>query len=107
MSGWHVARACKEMRPDVPALLVTGWGVELSQDELAAHGDDAVLAKPLKVAEWRNVVASFPRMTCMSRAAFGAERSWVRNSFRAPARPAQSIGGRFGRGAEPPSEQEE
>ena len=49
------------MRPNVPLLLVTGWGVEPSQDELAAHADAAALAQPLEVAEGLNVVASFPR----------------------------------------------
>jgi GAF domain-containing protein/CheY-like chemotaxis protein/anti-sigma regulatory factor (Ser/Thr protein kinase) len=61
MSGWEVARACKALRPDVPVLLVTGWGVELTSEELAVHGVDAVLAKPVKVDELLAVVASFRR----------------------------------------------
>ena len=44
----------------MPLLLVTRWGVEPSQDELAAHAADAALAQPLEVAEGLNVVASFP-----------------------------------------------
>jgi len=59
VNGWQVARACKELRPDVPVLLVTGWGVELSAQELAAHGVDAVLAKPLRVDDLLGAVASF------------------------------------------------
>ena len=59
VNGWQVARACKELRPDVPVLLVTGWGVELSAQELAAHGVDAVLAKPLRVDDLLAAVASF------------------------------------------------
>ena len=59
VNGWQVARACKELRPDVPVLLVTGWGVELSGQELAAHGVDAVLAKPLRVDDLLGAVASF------------------------------------------------
>jgi CheY-like chemotaxis protein len=59
VNGWQVARACKALRPDVPVLLVTGWGVELSAQELAAHGVDAVLAKPLRVDDLLGAVASF------------------------------------------------
>jgi hypothetical protein len=42
-------------------LLVTGWGVELSSEELATHGVDAVLSKPLKVDQVLNAVASLRR----------------------------------------------
>jgi GAF domain-containing protein/CheY-like chemotaxis protein len=61
VTGWQVARACKDARPDVPVLLVTGWGVELSSEELATHGVDAVLSKPLKVDQVLNAVASLRR----------------------------------------------
>ncbi len=61
ISGWQVARACKEARPDVPVVLVTGWGVELTREELAAHGIDAVLSKPLKMEQVLGAVASFRR----------------------------------------------
>jgi GAF domain-containing protein len=61
VTGWQVARACKAARPDVPVLLVTGWGVELSGEELAAHGVDAVLSKPLKIDQVLNAVAAYRR----------------------------------------------
>jgi signal transduction histidine kinase/CheY-like chemotaxis protein len=61
LSGWQVARACKEVRPDAPVLLVTGLGVELSRQEMAAHGVDAVLSKPLKIDEVLDAVAQHRR----------------------------------------------
>lgn len=49
VTGWDVARACKAAQPGLPVILVTGWGVELSREELVANGVDAVLSKPLNV----------------------------------------------------------
>jgi GAF domain-containing protein/ActR/RegA family two-component response regulator len=61
VSGWEVARACKALSPKVPVVLVTGWGVELSQEELEANGVDAVLSKPLNVDRILDAVAAFHR----------------------------------------------
>jgi GAF domain-containing protein/CheY-like chemotaxis protein len=59
MSGWQVARAVKAVRPDVPVVLVTGWGVEVEVDELQAHGVDRVMTKPFRYEDVQEVVASF------------------------------------------------
>ncbi|MGH7319593.1 MAG: GAF domain-containing protein [Candidatus Rokuibacteriota bacterium] len=61
MSGWQVALAVKALRPDVPVVLVTGWGVELPAAELKAHGVDRVMAKPFKLEAILDLVASFGR----------------------------------------------
>jgi GAF domain-containing protein/CheY-like chemotaxis protein len=59
MSGWQVAQAVKEARPGVPVVLVTGWGVELSPEQLRAYGVDLVLSKPFRYDDVRTVVSSF------------------------------------------------
>ena len=61
VSGWQVARAVKEGAPHVPVFLVTGFGVELSADEMRAHGVDRVLVKPLQIQEILNAVAEVSR----------------------------------------------
>jgi len=58
-SGWQVAQAIKAFRPDVPVILVTGWGVEVPADQLRASGVDRVLTKPFGLEDVREVVASF------------------------------------------------
>jgi signal transduction histidine kinase/ActR/RegA family two-component response regulator len=58
MSGWQVARALKAARPDVPVVLVTGWGVEVEPEELKANGVDRVLTKPFRYEDVQDVVAS-------------------------------------------------
>ncbi len=57
MSGWEVARAIKALAPDVPVVLVTGWGVELEPDRLAENGVDLLLCKPFRTNDVRRVIA--------------------------------------------------
>jgi signal transduction histidine kinase/CheY-like chemotaxis protein len=59
MSGWQVAQAVKALRPDVPVVLVTGWGVELPADQLRANGVDRVMTKPFRIDEVNSVVVAF------------------------------------------------
>jgi GAF domain-containing protein/CheY-like chemotaxis protein len=57
MSGWQVAQAVKQACPAVPVVLVTGWGVELSPEQLRAYGVDLVLSKPFRYDDVRAVVS--------------------------------------------------
>ncbi len=59
MSGWQVAQAVKAARPQVPVVLVTGWGVEVQADELHTHGVDRVMTKPFRFEDVQEVVARF------------------------------------------------
>ena len=59
MSGWQVAQAIKAERPEVPVVLVTGWGVEVPPDQLRQNGVDRVMTKPFRFEDVRDVVASF------------------------------------------------
>jgi signal transduction histidine kinase/ActR/RegA family two-component response regulator len=56
ISGWEVAESVKQMRPDVPVVMMTGF-VELSAKERASKGVDAVLVKPVKIEDILEVVA--------------------------------------------------
>jgi signal transduction histidine kinase/ActR/RegA family two-component response regulator len=46
MSGWEVARASRARRPELPVIMVTGWGDQLEPAQLAMSGVDVVVAKP-------------------------------------------------------------
>jgi signal transduction histidine kinase len=58
MSGWQVAQAVKALRPEVPVVLVTGWGVEVPSEQLRQSGVDRVMSKPFRYADVQEVVAS-------------------------------------------------
>ena len=56
MSGWEVARAIKEMAPDVIIAVITGWGTQLDKSALDKNGVDIVVNKPFRVQQILNVV---------------------------------------------------
>jgi len=58
VSGWEVARAISELCPGLPIFVVTGFGVEVSPQELAGHGVEAVLTKPLGLQETLALLAT-------------------------------------------------
>ena len=63
VSGWQVARAVKQIAPQAPVFLVTGFGVELSPEERRTHGVDLVLVKPLQIQEMLDAVAEIAART--------------------------------------------
>ena len=44
ISGWDVARAIKKIKPDVPVLLITGWVIDLDEEQKKIV--DGVISKP-------------------------------------------------------------
>ncbi len=53
MSGWEVARAVKDAAPATRVIMVTGFGVEVSPEDLRANGVDLVLAKGSRTSSGR------------------------------------------------------
>ena len=47
----------KALRPEVPVVLVTGWGVEVPSDQLRQSGVDRVMSKPFRYEDVQEVVA--------------------------------------------------
>ena len=57
MDGWEVARRVKEVRPELPVAVVTGWGSQFEGIDLAARSVDFLLSKPFTVTAARELVA--------------------------------------------------
>jgi CheY-like chemotaxis protein len=57
MSGWDVARRIKEKSPETPVILMTGWGIQFSEDETSRGGVDFTLTKPFKIENLTDVIA--------------------------------------------------
>jgi CheY-like chemotaxis protein len=47
VTGWDVARAAKARRPDLPVVLLTGWGDQTEAEASVDAGVDRVLTKPV------------------------------------------------------------
>jgi CheY-like chemotaxis protein len=63
MSGWEVAQAVKTRWPQLPVILVTGWGDALERARLGGTGVDLVLAKPYTVAQIKHALAQGVALT--------------------------------------------
>ncbi len=61
LSGWQLARAVKEAAPNLPVVLITGFGVELSPEQCRTNYVDVVLTKPVEFSELMAVAARLTR----------------------------------------------
>jgi FixJ family two-component response regulator len=57
MSGWEVAARLRASRPQLPLVLITGWGDRLDPVDLSRRGIRQVLAKPFQTEQVLRVVA--------------------------------------------------
>jgi signal transduction histidine kinase/CheY-like chemotaxis protein len=57
VNGWDVAGFCKRERPDMPVVLISGWGAQIDDRE-ARERVDAVLAKPFRIEEFEETINS-------------------------------------------------
>jgi len=56
MSGWEVCKAIKEMSPNTPVGMITGWGTEVDQAQIKEKGLDFIISKPFDFNQILNVV---------------------------------------------------
>jgi CheY-like chemotaxis protein len=57
ISGWEVAQRIKAIDPHVTVILVTGWGVELDENELEERKIHSVISKPFQIKQILEVVS--------------------------------------------------
>ena len=58
MTGWELARAVRDAAPGLPVILVSGFAVEVSPEELQASGVHSVLAKPINIGDVLDAAAA-------------------------------------------------
>jgi GAF domain-containing protein/anti-sigma regulatory factor (Ser/Thr protein kinase) len=56
MSGWEVAARLRATRPQLPVVLITGWGDRLDPAELQRSGISEVIAKPFQAEQILRIV---------------------------------------------------
>jgi signal transduction histidine kinase/ActR/RegA family two-component response regulator len=60
LSGWDVAQAVKQARPRTPVILITGWGVTLTEEDRHRPEVDAILAKPVTAKAILQALSKLP-----------------------------------------------
>jgi signal transduction histidine kinase/CheY-like chemotaxis protein len=61
MNGWELLRSAKLLRPELPVMLVTGWGETPRGQRPSDPQPDAILAKPVTEDDLRQTLVRFQR----------------------------------------------
>lgn len=59
VSGWEIAKAAKAKNAALPVVMITGWGAQYEDADLAGRGVDLMLAKPLS---WEKLLSSIEKL---------------------------------------------
>ena len=62
-NGWEVAKWIKTKTPQIPVVLVTGWGTNLDEGKIRDSGVDMIIGKPFQVNEILDAVQFFMKVT--------------------------------------------
>lgn len=58
-NGWEVSKWIKMNTPQIPVILITGWGTNLDERKVKESGVDLVIGKPFEVGEILEAVRLF------------------------------------------------
>lgn len=56
VSGWDVAAEVKKYSPETPVIMMTGWGIDISEKEISDRGVDFTLSKPFKIEQLTEII---------------------------------------------------
>jgi CheY-like chemotaxis protein len=56
ISGFEVSQKIKQLKPEIPIVLITGWGANFEEAQLKEAGVDYLLAKPFRLEQLVEVV---------------------------------------------------
>jgi DNA-binding response OmpR family regulator len=62
-NGWEVAKWIKTKTPQIPVVLVTGWGTNLDEGKIRDSGVDMIIGKPFQVNEILDAIHFFMKVT--------------------------------------------
>ncbi|MBM3218626.1 MAG: response regulator [Candidatus Rokubacteria bacterium] len=58
VTGWQVSEAAKLQQPEVPVILMSGFGIEIDAEERRRRRIDAVLSKPIAIEDLLTAIAA-------------------------------------------------
>ncbi len=56
ISGWDVSKAVKQKRPDVPVIIITGWGLDPDPNKKKDSKVDQIITKPFQIDQLEKIV---------------------------------------------------
>jgi DNA-binding response OmpR family regulator len=61
-NGWEVAKWIKRELPQIPVVLITGWGTNLDEEKVKESGIDMIIGKPFQVNEILETIHLFMKV---------------------------------------------
>jgi CheY-like chemotaxis protein len=58
MDGWEFTKQARAHHPTVSVIIVSGWGSQISPEDVHERGVQAVVAKPYRLADLRSAIAT-------------------------------------------------
>ncbi len=56
MNGWELALKCKDLYPKMHIAVITGWGNEITQEEMEKHQLKHILSKPVQIEQLLDLI---------------------------------------------------
>ena len=56
MSGWELTKQIKQRKPEIPVVIITGWGSQLSVEDLKKNKVDLILSKPFNLDQVKQMI---------------------------------------------------
>jgi CheY-like chemotaxis protein len=56
ISGWDVSKAVKDRRPEVPVIIITGWGLDPDPNKMKDSQVDQIITKPFQIDQLEKII---------------------------------------------------
>jgi len=66
-SGWELASEIKKRDPSAIVVMVTGWGIQVDDENVRENGIDFVISKPFQIYEIRDSIAQAMQVKARTR----------------------------------------
>jgi CheY-like chemotaxis protein len=56
MSGWELSEHIKQRKPEIPIVIITGWGAQLGAEDLKKNKVESILTKPFNLDQIKKMI---------------------------------------------------
>jgi CheY-like chemotaxis protein len=56
MSGWELTSRIKQAKPEMPVVIITGWGAQLGAEDLKENKVELILSKPFNLDQVKQMI---------------------------------------------------
>ncbi len=56
MSGWELNKHIKQRKPEIPVVIITGWGAQLTAEDLKENKVESILSKPFNLDQVKQMI---------------------------------------------------